>query len=402
MSMEQNTDPVRLVKFASGLTSVPTTIAENAAQDATSDYWSVRVTYDPASDNWSLFTRDDGTGGFADPSTGVTTQSGTTVADSTYTTTPLTHAGALWVYSTAANQTASFDNFNLSLPNGGGPPQVEVLVNGVVTYSAPPNLPPALAFNLGGGNDTFTLDSSNGAVVPPVSYDGQGGTDTWKFVGGTRTFATDASIVAEKIEAVSGAVVNFNATQHLASLTVGAGSRANVGTNGNRTLFADTLSIVGTGDLDLNDNDVVVNNGDFSTVRALVLQGFGNPNGPGISSSTSNGSQIVALFDNALIGSGTWNGQTIGANAIVGKYTYFGDVNFDGQVTGDDYTIIDSNLNTTPPAGLAWLSGDANLDGIVTGDDYTTIDSNLNLGVGAPLGPASVGQRRSPVDALPL
>jgi len=70
---------------------------------------------------------------------------------------------------------------------------------------------------------------------------------------------------------------------------------------------------------------------------------------------------------------------------VVGKYTYFGDANFDGQVTGDDYTIIDSNLNTTPASGIEWLSGDMNLDGIVTGDDYTTIDSNLGLGTGNPL-----------------
>jgi hypothetical protein len=53
--------------------------------------------------------------------------------------------------------------------------------------------------------------------------------------------------------------------------------------------------------------------------------------------------------------------------------TYFGDANIDGQVTGDDYTVIDANLNTTPLAGLAWLSGDMNLDGSVTGDDYTVI-----------------------------
>jgi hypothetical protein len=127
----------------------------------------------------------------------------------------------------------------------------------------------------------------------------------------------------------------------------------------------------------------------FTTVKSLVLAGFGNTPG-GIGSSTSDGSQILALFDNALVGAGDWQGVPIGANAIVGKYTYFGDVNFDGQVTGDDYTIIDSNLNTTPPVGFEWLSGDANLDGIVTGDDYTTIDSNLGLGSGNPLSPASL------------
>ena len=90
------------------------------------------------------------------------------------------------------------------------------------------------------------------------------------------------------------------------------------------------------------------------------------------------------------------------ANAIVGKYTFFGDVNFDGQVTGDDYTVIDANLSTDPAPGLEWLSGDANLDGIITGDDYTVIDANLGLGVGNPLAPAELQRRRSDSDAASI
>lgn len=144
------------------------------------------------------------------------------------------------------------------------------------------------------------------------------------------------------------------------------------------------LTLTAAGTFDLADNDLVVNNGIFSNIMNHVLNGFGNTFG-GIVSSTSDGSQILALFDNALVGAAEWAGLPIDANAIVGKYTYFGDANIDGQVTGDDYTIVDSNLNTTPPEGLGWLSGDVNLDGIVTGDDYTTIDSNLGLGAGNPL-----------------
>jgi hypothetical protein len=87
----------------------------------------------------------------------------------------------------------------------------------------------------------------------------------------------------------------------------------------------------------------------------------------------------------------SWRGETISSTAIVGKYTYFGDVNIDGQVTGDDYTVVDSNLNTTPPVGLEWLRGDANTDGNVTGDDYTVIDANLGQGVGNPLSASSLG-----------
>jgi fibronectin-binding autotransporter adhesin len=175
-----------------------------------------------------------------------------------------------------------------------------------------------------------------------------------------------------------------------ASLTVAGAAKAVLTRRSGavKTLQVATLSLSPDAALDLNDNDLVVDHGDFTTLRQLVLSGFANTTG--ITSSTSNGSQILALFDNALIGASAWNGATIGANAIVGKYTYFGDVNFDGQVTGDDYTIIDSNLNTTPLAGLAWLSGDANLDGIVTGDDYTAIDSNLGLGSGNPLSPSAL------------
>jgi len=75
-------------------------------------------------------------------------------------------------------------------------------------------------------------------------------------------------------------------------------------------------------------------------------------------------------------------------------------MNMDGQVTGDDYPAIDSNLGTTPLAGVAWLRGDANLDGIVTGDDYAVIDSNLGNGTANPL--ATAGATIVPEPALIL
>jgi len=177
------------------------------------------------------------------------------------------------------------------------------------------------------------------------------------------------------------------------SLVINAGSLV-VQPNGTSSgvSVVNTLSVAPGAALDLTDNDLVVNNMPYSTIKAMVIAGFGNRSA--ITSSSSDGSQILALFDNAIIGATDWQGLPIGPNAVVGKYTVFGDANFDGQVTGDDYTIVDSNLNTTPPVGLEWLSGDVNLDGIVTGDDYTTIDSNLGLGVGNPLSPNA---RLSPV-----
>ena len=155
------------------------------------------------------------------------------------------------------------------------------------------------------------------------------------------------------------------------------------------------LSMAPSAALDLADNDLVVNDGVYTDVQAAVIAGFGNPN-LGITSSASDGSQILALFDNAQVGAGDWLGHTIGASAVVGKYTYFGDANIDGQVSGDDYTVVDANLNTTPAVGLEWLSGDMNLDGLVTGDDYTVIDANLGLGNGNPLAPSSLSASAVP------
>jgi len=161
----------------------------------------------------------------------------------------------------------------------------------------------------------------------------------------------------------------------------------------------DVCPITPAAALDLNDNDLVVASASFANVQGLVITGYRStvdPTATGIISTTSQnsaGQTVLALFNNALAGANQWppaSGQTIAANAIVGKYTYFGDINLDGQVTGDDYAVVDANLNSTPLPGVAWLSGDANLDGIVTGDDYGAIDANLGLGAGNPLAPSSI------------
>src|SRR5207247_8539963 len=112
----------------------------------------------------------------------------------------------------------------------------------------------------------------------------------------------------------------------------------------------------------------------LATLQAYVLDGYPptpDPSRTGIISTTgqSAGNTILALIDNALVGASDWpigSGNTVSANSVIGKYTYFGDMNFDGQVTSDDYGILDANLGTTPPLGIAWISGDSNLDGTVT------------------------------------
>jgi hypothetical protein len=105
-------DPIKLVSFTNGLVNSTQILAQSG--NAGSDFMSVKVTYDPASNTWGLLTRDDGTSAFADPTTGTLTSQGTAI-DATYTNLFLTSSGAYWAYSTTANQTARFDNFVLDV-----------------------------------------------------------------------------------------------------------------------------------------------------------------------------------------------------------------------------------------------------------------------------------------------
>jgi hypothetical protein len=62
-------------------------------------------------------------------------------------------------------------------------------------------------------------------------------------------------------------------------------------------------------------------------------------------------------------------------------YTYAGDANMDGFISGDDYSAIDFNIAV--PGANGWWNGDFNYDGIISGDDYAAIDFNI-VAQGAP------------------
>jgi autotransporter-associated beta strand protein len=195
-----------------------------------------------------------------------------------------------------------------------------------------------------------------------------------------------------------GTLVVTQTTRKSASLSVSDGARAVMSARtspGAKVLQVGTLNLNASGTLDMNDNDLVVSSGNFNTIQGLVLGGYrGGPDSTatGIISTTSQtvhgGTTILAVFENSLAGFGDWpqgSGQTIAGAAIVGKYTYIGDTNMDGQVTPQDYTATDSNLGTSVPLGISWFYGDTNFDGNIDPTDYAGIDGALGLGVGNPL-----------------
>ncbi len=112
------TDPVRLAKFSGGITngSLVNLITSNTSglTDFGTEYLSVKVTYDPNTNKWELFLRNDGGSTFSDPLSGNLVSQGTAI-DSAHTSSSLNYFGAFWQGSTAGNQTSFFDNVSVQI-----------------------------------------------------------------------------------------------------------------------------------------------------------------------------------------------------------------------------------------------------------------------------------------------
>jgi hypothetical protein len=158
---------------------------------------------------------------------------------------------------------------------------------------------------------------------------------------------------------------------------------------GNTTI--PTLTVAGAV-VDISSHDLIVTQGNLATITALVQGGYnqGAWNGnTGILSSTaaSDSNHLTAVGvllnddgnGNPLYGSGAPLGLFDGTNppvdAVLVKYTYYGDTNLDGVVDGSDYARVDNGyLNHL----TGWSNGDFNYDGVVNGSDYTLMDNAFN------------------------
>jgi len=232
----------------------------------------------------------------------------------------------------------------------------------------------------------------------PLSFNGGTSTtnDTFSIDVGSATFNADASTgtAALELNLAGGTTATFNATQHLASLSIGPNALATMSSNGSRVLVTDALAVNPTGKLDLRDNDLIVRAGTLGTwngsaytgLTALVASGraSGAWNGPGITTSTATASSHTGLaiaragdIRQLVGGVTTFDGETVDGNAILVKYTYTGDANLNGVVNYDDLAALDANFNTPGANGYAF--GDFDLNGKLNGDDYAIVDSTMNV-----------------------
>ncbi|HEX8521422.1 MAG TPA: PEP-CTERM sorting domain-containing protein [Tepidisphaeraceae bacterium] len=218
---------------------------------------------------------------------------------------------------------------------------------------------------------------------------------TFLAAGGRTKFQTNAKGLNLK----AAARVEFNSPQNLANLEVQSSGKVTVGAGGANTLVTDTLSVAATGVVDLTDNDLIVEHGDYNTISNLRWQGYrdsADSAATGIISTTGQtmaGHPILALFDNTMLQTSDWPfgaGNSVGASAVLGQFAYIGDADLNGMVTPDDYGAVDANLGQHPgiaeeTGGMNWFAGDWNFDGDITPDDYLAIDANLGNGESSSL-----------------
>jgi hypothetical protein len=266
------------------------------------------------------------------------------------------------------------------------------VASGNHTIALPMTLNDGLTINVIPAASTLTLGGQITGGSQPLSKIGQGTADV------TNLRAAAVNVNEGKLRVISNGT--SAGTSKVTSIIVNTGNGAK---------------------LDLTNNDAVIEysassprgtwtGGQYTGLQGLIASGNNNGTwtGPGITSSAAAATPGYTTLGIAeasealgLTGSQTavWSGQIVDSTSVLIGYTYAGDLNLDGAITGDDYFMIDSAY---PQALHGYVNGDINYDGVINGDDYFLIDSNFPS-QGSPL-ITSAGVGSSPhmgVSAVP-
>jgi len=142
--------------------------------------------------------------------------------------------------------------------------------------------------------------------------------------------------------------------------------------------------------LDLTNNDMILDYTGTTPLSNIVnmirsARNGGSWNGTsGISSSSAASANpknttlgaMEATDYKAIYGANaTFDGQAIDTTAVLIKYTYYGDADFNGKVNFDDYVRTDNGFNNHK---TGWTNGDFDGNGSVNFDDYVLVDLAFN------------------------
>lgn len=232
----------------------------------------------------------------------------------------------------------------------------------------------------------YTLNDAASWYIPRsvftrASMSALAGTDAINFDGGTLTGGIAAGSDADSLTVNAGTL-----TLDADSGASGASVAATINSGAFLVLAASqrfsNLTVNGT--LDLKTFRVVVDyptaspvgtwtgtnylglTGSIRAGKIITTSGTVQLNGVGISEAST--ALNISNTQTAV-----WGTYTVDATTALLRYTYRGDANLDGKITGDDYFRIDQGFaaHTT-----GYAAGDFDYSGKINADDYFLIDSN--------------------------
>jgi hypothetical protein len=254
---------------------------------------------------------------------------------------------------------------------------------------------------------SMQFQNAGATVIGPINNDGtftQTGGSTQ--VTGSNGFTTAGNGVMN----VTGGTFAARRIKQQA-LTIGGDGVVKLdvpGATGPSTSRTGPINITGSGKLDITDKKLITfggsaalgswNGSAYTGITGLIQSGRGDGswNGSGIVTSmtdaTSGVLTTVAVCTGADIGADgqsiMWGGEFVGSNSVLIMYTWGGDADLNGELNGDDYFFIDSNILTQNPG---YHNGDFDYNGEINGDDYFIIDANITFAQNSPPFPTGAG-----------
>jgi hypothetical protein len=241
---------------------------------------------------------------------------------------------------------------------------------------------------MGGNAYSVTISYSDlgSEVYRPMELK-MGGTNGDTLEVETGNFAFTSDLAADPAQSnvtltVEGSSqVRFDASQHLAALTLNGGSTATVTTGANKVLVTKELTIAGgddpTGLLDLSDNYLVVDydgtleDSPVDAIRNWIAAAFnfGDWLGNGINASAVQidpGLYSVGYAENALNNNqGEFGGVTVDDTSVLVRFTYSADIDLDWLVDLSDAVIMGTYFDFGATTGHHWYEGDLDYDGYI-------------------------------------
>ncbi len=352
-------DGISLINYSGGLLgTLSTIVATGPFMMSSIDYASVKVIYDPATDDWELQVRDDGFTSFTSPTTGTLFSVGTGT-DGTYTSAVMTTFGFYGNYSvtylTAAPDALNgyFDNFSISLLCDDIIGGLETCIGSHITLSHP----------IPGGTwtsfdpTTATVGSSTG-IVTGISAD----TVTIRYAAGACLVSAIVTVDPTVIAPITGDTMlcNGDASALVNPLIGGFWFNYHTGV-GSVDLFSGIYSSAGPG-VDTVEYELFTG---CSTIRTIRVDSVENITGSGVVCPTG-----TVTMSNIVVG-GTWASSNT-ARFTVGLTS--------GVVTG--VSVGTATLTYTTPAGCTstFVITVNPAPSAITGDRHICVGATSALG----------------------